>query len=104
MSILAADPSFTDVQTWVNFGVLGLVVLGLITGQLWTRPSVDRLVAEKERAIAEKDKAEAQRDAMALLLQDRLLPVVADFVITTRALLPVLQQLQAGDREPPRQQ
>lgn len=94
MLTLAADPTFTDVQTWVNFGVLGLVVLGLITGQLWTRPSVDKLQEEKQRAVDEKQKAEAQRDQMAQVLQDKLLPVVGDFIATTRALLPVLQQLQ----------
>lgn len=87
-----AEPS-----TWINFGVLGVIVFALITGWLWTRPSVDRLEQEKQRAIAERDKAEAQRDAMATVLQDRLLPVVGEFVSTTRALLPILQEL-AGER------
>jgi hypothetical protein len=89
------EPStLTDVTTWVNFGVLGLVVLSLITGWLWTKPSVDKLQQEKDRAVAEKIKAEQQRDQMAQVLQDRLLPVVGDFIVTTRALMPVLQQLQ----------
>lgn len=78
----------------MNFGVLGLVVLSLITGWLWTKPSVDRLEKERDRAIAEREKAEAQRDAMAQVLQERLLPVVGDFINTTRSLLPILQQLQ----------
>jgi hypothetical protein len=82
------------ISTWANFGVLGLVVLSLITGWLWTKPSVDRLEAEKDRVTAEKEKAEAQRDAMASVLQERLLPVVGDFINTTRNLLPILQQLQ----------
>lgn len=83
-----------DPTTYLNFGVLGLVVVSLITGWLWTRPSVDRLNEEKQRAIADKDKAEAQRDAMAQVLQDRLLPVVGDFITTTKALMPILQEIQ----------
>lgn len=83
-----------DPTTYLNFGVLGLVVVSLITGWLWTRPSVDRLNEEKQRAIAEKDKAEAQRDAMAQVLQEKLLPVVGDFISTTKALMPVLQEIQ----------
>jgi hypothetical protein len=89
----SADP-LGDISTYVNFGVLGLVVLSLVTGWLWTKPSVDRLEQERDRAIAEREKAEAQRDAMAQVLQERLLPVVGDFISTTRSLLPILQQLQ----------
>lgn len=70
------------------------MVLSLVTGWLWTKPSVDRLEQERDRAIAEREKAEAQRDAMAQVLQERLLPVVGDFISTTRSLLPILQQLQ----------
>jgi hypothetical protein len=91
---LAASTDFGDISSFVNFGVLGLVVLSLITGWLWTKPSVDRLEKERDRAIAEREKAEAQRDAMAQVLQERLLPVVGDFITTTRSLLPILQQLQ----------
>ena len=94
MTPLAAGDPLGDISTFVNFGVLGLVVLSLLTGWLWTKPSVDRLEKERDRAIAEREKAEAQRDAMAQVLQDRLLPVVGDFINTTRSLLPILQQLQ----------
>lgn len=82
----AADTPLTDVVTWVNYGVLGLLVLGLLTGLLWPKHAVDRLIAEKE-------KAEQQRDAMAVVLQTKLLPVVGDFVLTTQTLLPILQDM-----------
>jgi 1-deoxy-D-xylulose 5-phosphate reductoisomerase len=99
----------------LNYGILGVVVVALFTGLLWTKPSVDKLQQDKERALADKEKAEAQRDAMAAVLQDKLLPVISEFIATTRTLLPVLQQLQvlqqllptlqelarAGDRAPP---
>jgi hypothetical protein len=94
MPLAADSTSISDVTTWVNFGVLGLVVLSLITGWLWTKPSVDKLQEEKDRAVKERERSDAQRDAMAQVLQDRLLPVVGDFITTTRALMPVLQQLQ----------
>lgn len=94
MTPLASGTGLGDITSFVNFGVLGLVVLCLVTGWLWTKPSVDRLEQERDRAIAEREKAEAQRDAMAQVLQDRLLPVVGDFITTTRSLLPILQQLQ----------
>ncbi|MBB1153530.1 hypothetical protein [Amycolatopsis dendrobii] len=96
MMTLAADGGTLDnVTTWVNFGVLGLVFLAVMTGWIWAKPSVDRLIEERDRAIKEREKSDAQRDAMAQVLQERLLPVVGDFISTTRALMPVLQQLQA---------
>lgn len=92
---MAAEPgAFSDPITWVNFGALGLVVLGLLTGWLWPKPASDRLTQERDRILEERDKAYAQRDAMAEVLQDRLLPVVAEFIVTTKALLPVLQEVQ----------
>jgi hypothetical protein len=94
MNIAADGSSFTDVSTWVNWGVLGLVVLAIFTGWLWAKPSVDKLIEERDRAIKEREKSDAQRDAMAQVLQEKLLPVVGDFITTTRALMPVLQQLQ----------
>lgn len=95
MYAAAEGGTLTDVTTWVNFGVLGLVFLAIMTGWLWPKTSVDRLIEERDRAIKEREKADAQRDAMAQVLQERLLPVVGDFINTTRALMPVLQQIQA---------
>lgn len=94
VSAAGDTPALTDVTTWVNFGVLGLVVVGLLTGWFWTKPSVDKLLEERDRALREREKSDAQRDAMAQVLQEKLLPVVGDFITTTRALLPVLQQFQ----------
>ncbi|MEU5259031.1 hypothetical protein [Amycolatopsis sp. NPDC021455] len=94
MIALADAASINDVTTWVNYGVLGLVVVGLLVGAFWTKPSVDKLIQERDRILKEKEVADAQRDAMASVLQEKLLPVVGDFIATTRALLPVLQQLQ----------
>ena len=94
LASLATEDPLGVISTYVNFGVLGLVVVSLLTGWLWTKPSVERIEKERDRVIAERDRAEAQRDAMAQVLEQRLLPVVGDFVSTTRTLLPILQQLQ----------
>ncbi len=94
--MIVAQSSLSDAITpWLNLGVTGLVIVSLLTGLLWTRPSVEKLQAEKDRAVAEKEKAEAQRDAMAGVLQEKFLPVLSEFVSTTRTLLPILQQLNA---------
>lgn len=89
-----AGVQLSDVTTWVNFGVLGVVVLSLITGWLWAKPSVERMIQDRDRVIRERDEAARQRDQMAQVLQDKLLPIIGDFIATTRALLPVLQQVQ----------
>lgn len=108
--LTAQDPaggSLTDVATWVNFGIAGAIILGAILGYVWFKPSVDKLIEDRERALRERDKALEQRDAMAQVLQDKLLPVVGDFITTTRALLPILQELIRQQqleehRDPPR--
>lgn len=93
--------TFADPITWIQFGALGLVVLGFLVGYIWPRPAVDRLKDETARALAERDKANQQRDVMAETFQTQLLPVLTEFLTTTRALLPVLQRLvdrTGGDR------
>jgi hypothetical protein len=94
VSAAADGAALTDVTTWVNFGVLGLVVMGLLTGFFWPKPSVEKILEERDRLVAERDKAQTQRDAMAEVLQEKLLPVVGDFITSTRALVPALQQFQ----------
>lgn len=83
-----------DPTSLANFGVLGILVVALIFGWLWVKPSVDKLVEERDRLLGERDRALEQRDAMATVLQDKLLPVVGDFISTTRTLIPILQQVQ----------
>ena len=100
MLLAAADTSApTDWVTWVNFGALGAVLISAFFGFVWFKPSIDALIEERNRALAERDKAVEQRDAMAQVLQDRLLPVVGDFITTTRALLPILQDVAHSLRQ-----
>lgn len=39
----------TDLSDWLQFGVLGLVLVGILTGWLWAKPAVERLLAENDR-------------------------------------------------------
>lgn len=95
LMLFAEDPAtFSSPMTWINFGVLGLLVAGLLSGWIWAKPSADRMTEERDRILGERDQALAQRDAMAEVLQERLLPVVSEFITTTKALLPVLQEVQ----------
>lgn len=91
---MLADSSTLDPTQLVNFGVLGIIIALAAIGWIWFKPGIDKITEEKDRAIAEREKAEAQRDAMAQVLQEKLLPVVGDFITTTRTLLPILQQIQ----------
>lgn len=56
--LLGQEPSGQTPLDWVEFGVLGLVVVGLLTGLLWARPAVDRILRENDR-LQERDR---QRD------------------------------------------
>lgn len=106
---LAAESSqtgtFDNPITWINFGVLGLLVLGFFTGWVWTKLSVDKLTSdhaklidsvekERDRILKERDIAQTKCDDLANMVQDKLLPVVGEFVISTRSLVPALNQFQ----------
>ena len=47
--ILAQTTAPETLLDWVQFGVLGLVVIALIMGWLWAKPSVDQLLASISR-------------------------------------------------------
>lgn len=82
-----------DFAGWLNYGVMGLLILGLVTGLFWVKPSVDRLKEEVAAAVARAEKADTQRDAMAETFQKEMLPALVKFLATSEALLPLLQRL-----------
>lgn len=77
------------------YGVLGVVVAALLTGVLWAKPSVDRLIRDKdqavERLLKDKGKAEEQRDAMSAVLTDKVLPALIESNQLMTGLKPVLE-------------
>lgn len=71
---------------FVQYGVLGLIIVALLLGWLWAKPSVDQLRVDKERA-------EAQRDALMDTLQEKVLPVLAQTSQVNEAMRPVLSEV-----------
>ncbi len=69
-----------------RYGIPGLVIAALLVGLLWAKPAVDRLLHDKE-------KAEAQRDELLRVYEEKIVPALADSIIITRDLKPVLQEV-----------
>ena len=55
---------------FLQYGVLGLVIVAILFGWLWAKPSVDQLKADK-------DKTEVQRDALIDAYETQIIPVLA---------------------------
>lgn len=68
-----------ELSPFLNYGVLGLFVIGLLLGRVWVKPSVDKVISEKDAALerilvekqelvkelqAERDRLIADRAAM----------------------------------------
>lgn len=45
-----SDPSVLD---WASYGALGLVVVGFISGFIWARPAVQKLIEDLDKARAD---------------------------------------------------
>lgn len=58
-----------DVVAFVQYGVLGLVVVGFILGWIWPKPAVERLERDKVRA-------ETQADELARVYQAEIIPTL----------------------------
>lgn len=77
----------TDIVTMLfQYGIPGLVIAALLVGLLWAKPSVDRLIKDKE-------KAEAQRDDLLRIYEEKMLPALTDSIVVTRDLKPVIQEV-----------
>lgn len=110
----APTSSTSPLVGWFNYGVLGLLVVGLALGFFWVKPSVDNLKeqiltlrAERDAQVktlleerdkisaqlrAERDKALAKVDAMADVYHTSLLPGLNKFLSTIEILMPLLQR------------
>lgn len=51
------------------------------------------LIAERDRVLTEKQAAEDQRDEALTVARDQVAPLLASFVATTSALVPILQEI-----------
>ena len=72
LTILAgSQPVQFDITALVQYGVLGVILILVLLGYLWAKPSVDRLIKDKERA-------EEQRDALLDTYQTKVIPVLTE--------------------------
>jgi hypothetical protein len=86
-ALLAADVPGLDV---LGGSVIGIVLLLSLFGYIWFKPSIDRLIADKE-------KAEAQRDALVDIYETKVIPVLSD---VQARILPAMEKLaSAGDAQ-----
>lgn len=81
-----------QVFDWVQYGVLGGVVLAMIAGWLTPKPATARLEADK-------DKAEQRRDQLVDAFQRDVIPALVEFNRVAAALLPILQQMVNDNRK-----
>lgn len=106
-----------ELAPFLNYGVLGLIVLGAITGMIWFKPTVDRmltskdevlaakdeaiarLVEERDRLITERNEAEDQAAEAISIAQDKLVPLLVTFTSITQTLIPLLQEIVREERD-----
>lgn len=101
-NILAVtDPSTVSTGfnpiTLIDYGVLGVVIVAILLGYLWPKPSVERLIEDKQ-------KAEEQRDAANKVLTEQVMPALVEATNIMSSLRPIiedatfeLRQTRTGD-------
>lgn len=120
---LAFDPPATPIDSAtasvtgyvLGFGPLGIIALALawVLFKNWRLISPAReaairaearadLLAERDRLLAEKREAEEQRDNALTVARDQLAPLLSNFVATTSALVPLLQEIVLSRETPGR--
>lgn len=99
---------FSSLPDWANVGIgIGFLILlfvGLVTGRIWTKASVDELKAQHKLAIADRDSqirewreaylsADARNDKLAEYLRE-----MVDVAKTSNAALTALPRPPVGSR------
>ncbi len=72
--IIIAQAASTGGQSpldFLQYGVLGLIIVAILFGWLWAKPSVDQLKADKA-------KTELQRDGLIEAYENKIIPVLAE--------------------------
>lgn len=71
---------------FVQYGVLGLVIVSLLLGWLWAKPAVDQLRADYQRVVQ-------QRDDLFRMMEAKVVPALLESTTITSALKPVLEDV-----------
>lgn len=86
------QPSSTTsgIFEYIQYGVLGLVVVGFLAGFIWAKPAVDRLIKDKESAEHQRDQLiETYEKQVIPLLQEvdeKILPAISEMVQVVREM------------------
>jgi len=84
-----SDSAVGDLPNFVQYGVLGLVIVAFLIGWIWPKPPVDRLIKDKEAA-------EAQRDALVKTYEEQVIPAIQAM---NSQILPALTDLATALRD-----
>lgn len=79
----AAGATGNDPTALIQFGVLGVILMLILFGFLWAKPSVDRI-------LVDKDRAEKQRDELIDLYHQQIVPLLVE---TKDKTLPLMTEL-----------
>lgn len=85
-AVTLAATTFDPASALVNFGVLGVVLLLLLMGWLWAKPSVDRLLKDYDRVVE-------QRDYWIKVVSTDVIPLLSS---TKDQTLPALARIEAA--------
>lgn len=85
----ATDP----ILDFVQYGVLGLIIVALLLGWLWAKPAVQQIIKDKERADERADRAESQRDELLKQYEEKVLPVIGENTRASQQLSPLLEEV-----------
>lgn len=107
----AAGPEVTPVDSitttvvgyWLSLGATGIISFVLFWLYVWPGKQAQRirdearsdLTAENQHLREALAKAEVQRDEAMSIAQDRIVPLLANFVAVSGGLTPLLQQIVA---------
>lgn len=67
-----------DPTDLIQFGVLGVILMLVLMGFLWPKPSVEEIKAQVVVERTAKEKAEGQRDALIETYQKEIIPAMRD--------------------------
>ena len=111
MAFPAAGPEVTPVDSitttvvgyWLSLGATGVISFVLFWLYVWPGKQAAKIRDEARRDLAAENqhlrealaKAEAQRDEAMSIAQDRIVPLLANFVAVSGGLTPLLQQIVA---------
>lgn len=106
----SSSPISINLGELIQYGILGIILLAIMFGYLWPKPSVDHMVedyaATRDRVIADKRLAEDRAEKAEAFVRDTALPALAEATEAIRlmqgTLDAALKALYQGDQRPRR--